>query len=450
MAFVLQGLPPANTITCPDCTGMSGGDLSGRYCTACGKCLILSDGINTTKGAIDFTRIQARIAELDHLSQSSNYSKQKLSLEVELERFLRCLGAHKSVSNALPEDIRMFIIHKETHGRTKMHSDRCSFRGMPGRSSCNCPITMSSKSVDSLIGKVRAICRDSGRCGEWNPSTGVGNPASAQLLKRHLKSVTAEQTVAEVTHKQAVPLMFDKLAMLCRHLSYKCYTETDPTKKLLYARDCAYFSILSHSGGRGGDMGLLTSSRIFELPKSQGILISQIEGKTVNVDNPNNIILLLSKDPDICPVTYLQSYINIAVKAGIVLRTGYLFRSRDHKTQLISGKPVTSGLMTDRLRTHLTAIGAYEGETAHSGRRGCAIALRMLGLSDSSIASHIGWGSTSMLDHYASMGGSLSPSGAAGTLSAAAEMKDNSSRLTRVSAEFKSFSNLKRFGFGNI
>lgn len=432
---------------CPDCIGTYGDTLFARKCVCCGNPLAQPAGPNTGTVNIDLERIHNRIEELDTLLQARSYAKQKRSLEAELDRFLCNLSPAKNVSNATPEHIRMFLIHKETCGRTKLHNASCSFRGIPGKSVCDCPVTMSSKSVDSLIGKIRAIFRDAGRTGEWNPATSTGNPASAQLLKRHVKCVIAEQTTAEVVHKQAVPLMFDKLSRLCRHLSYKCYVEQVQTAKVLYARDCAYFSLLSHSGGRGGDLGLLTSSRIFDMPESQGMLISQIEGKTVNIDNPNNIILMLSKDPDICPVVHLSTYFKTAARAGVNLHSGYLFRVRDPKTKLISDKPVTSGVMTDRLRTHLKAIDSYAGETAHSGRRGCAIALRMLGLADCSINSHIGWGSTAMLDHYARLGSSASQSGAANMLANAAEMTGNTSRLLRVSEDFKSFSGLKRFCF---
>ncbi len=437
---------------CSDCCVRThSGDVHVRHCGACGK-LLNQAAVNsvTNKGVpVDFHRIHSRIGKLDNAFGSTSYAKQKHSLEAELCQFLRNVNAVKDVSNAIPEDIRMFLIHKEANGRTRLHSKVCPLRSLPEKCNWDCPTTLPSKSVDSLIGKVRAIFRDAGRTGEWNPATCSGNPASASLMKRHLKCIVAEQTAAEVAHRQAVPLMFDKLTCLCRHLMYKCYVESDPTTKVLYARDCAYFSLLSHSGGRGGDLGLLTSSRIFGLPESQGILISQIEGKTVNVDNPNNIILLLSKDPDICPVAHLSNYIKTASQAGVDLHTGFLFRARDPKSRLISvsDKPVTSSLMTERLRLHLTAIGMYEGETAHSGRRGCAIVLRMLGLADSSINSHIGWGSTAMLDHYARVGGIMNPSGVAGTLANAAEMTNNSSQLLQISEKFKSFSRLKRFCF---
>ena len=76
-------------------------------------------------------------------------------------------------------------------------------------------------------------------------------------------------------------MMFDKLARLCRHLTYLISVENNVTSKYILARDRAYFAVICHSGGRGGDIGLLISSRLFHLPDNNGILVSQIVGKTI-------------------------------------------------------------------------------------------------------------------------------------------------------------------------
>jgi hypothetical protein len=57
--------------------------------------------------------------------------------------------------------------------------------------------------------------------------------------------------------------------------------------------------------------------------------VSQVVGKVASIDNPNNFILLPSKDNDICPVSHLKDYMSIAGETNIDLRTGYLFRAMD-------------------------------------------------------------------------------------------------------------------------
>lgn len=79
--------------------------------------------------------------------------------------------------------------------------------------------------------------------------------------------------------KKAVPLMFEKLSRLCCYLSYKISVEKDTRTNFLLQRDRAYFSLLCYSGDRASDLGLLKCDRVFELPQSQGIFISETAGK---------------------------------------------------------------------------------------------------------------------------------------------------------------------------
>ena len=52
----------------------------------------------------------------------------------------------------------------------------------------------------------------------------TGNPAASLVMKRDLQSITLEQASHGVTKTQATPLMFDKLAMLCRYLTYRVWS----------------------------------------------------------------------------------------------------------------------------------------------------------------------------------------------------------------------------------
>ncbi|CAC5361180.1 unnamed protein product [Mytilus coruscus] len=313
---------------------------------------------------------------------------------------------------------------EEKGGKTQLHVTNCPLRTKHGLQVCKCPRTLASRSVDSLLGKIRALFRDEGRSGEWNPMLLTGNPAASHLLKKHLQVINQEQANASISVKQATPLMFSKLGKLCRHLSYRVSVEVDPISKFLYARDLAYFSILCHSGSRGGDLGLLTADRCFQIPDSDGIFVSQTAGKVASLDNPRNFIVLPSKDSDICPVKNFKKYITNAKELSITLTEGYVFRIQDKGSRKIVNEPVTSSCMTERLKLHLNVLKLYEGETSHSSRRGCAITLRMLGVNDEAINQHVGWGTKNMVDHYANVGKLISPKGPASVLSQAAENLD--------------------------
>ena len=246
------------------------------------------------------------------------------------------LEPSKNVYTALPDDLRKLLIFKERHGRTKLHDQACPQKGIVGKVNCSCPTTLAAKPVDSSIGKLRAIFRDVGREGDWNPVLLTGNPAASFPMKRHLQSITLEQASYSVTKRQATPLMYDKLAMLCRYLTYQASREKDAVKKFLLLRDRAYFSLTCHSGDRGGDLSLLTSERLLELPNSEGVFVSQIAGKTFSLDNPNTFILYRSKDTDICPVRHLHDYIVFSETLQIGLDTGYLFLVSEKAGQIIN------------------------------------------------------------------------------------------------------------------
>ena len=436
-------------LKCATCKG--GNEIDYRFCKFCGKRRYDTKVVeeNSDKdGCESESRIKQRIKELDELLNASKYSKQKNNLSSELNTFLKNLSPPKDLLTALPEDVRKFLVFKEKDGKTQLHTQQCDFKGMAGKQKCECPKTLAAKTIDSLIGKVRAIFRDLGRSGEWNPILMTGNPAASHLMKKHLQSVTIEQTSAEVAKKQAIPLMFEKLAKLCRFLAYKASVEKDITKKYLYLRDRAFFSVLCHSGDRGSDLGNLSIGRMFELPDDQGIFVSEIVGKVASLDNPKNFVLLKSKDEDICPVGLLKGYISFASRSGIDLSNGFLFRVKDNASGQIADKPVSSSSMTDRLRTHLRAVNLYEGESSHSSRHGCAIMLKMLDVDDDIIKHHVGWGNDKMLEHYARIGGLCGPNSAAKRLSeASGEERQGVSELCKISRKFMSLRNIPKFYF---
>ena len=430
------------------CKCGSANDIDFKFCKMCG---LSREGLHDDfkeqeeRGKL-IENIDKRIHNLDNLLDSATYSKQKCFLKAELQNFLYTLDPLTNLSNATPENIRKFLIFKEKGGKTQIHEVDCPFRGQHGLKQCQCPSTLAVKSVDSLLGKIRAIFRDSGRSGDWNPMLLTGNPATSHILKRHLKAVGLEQKNAGISAKQATPLLFDKLGKLCRYLSYKVTVEKEETSKFLFARDLSYFSLLSHSGNRAGDLGLLTTNMIFELPDMNGLFISQTAGKVNTIDNPNNFTILPSEDGDICPVKHLKNYFRVASASNIDLNEGYIFRTRDKKSQDIIDQPVSSSCMSDRLKTHLTAINLYDGETSHSSRRGCAITLRMLGVSDPDINKHIGWNSMGMINHYANVGKLISHTGPASVLSkAASNLGQGTSHFDKVSKSYLTLNNLKKF-----
>lgn len=144
---------------------------------------------------------------------------------------------------------------------------------------------------------------------------------------------------------------------------------------------------------------------------------------------------------------HLNEYARFIQEHKICCLDGFIFRVRDNSSREIVNKPVSSGSMADRLKIHLSAINLYDGETAHSGRRGCTMTLKMPGFADGTINQHLGWGGDDMLRHYAGITHLSAPGNVAETLSLAAsrDKRDNLSSLGKASAGILAVRNLERY-----
>ena len=128
--------------------------------------------------------IANRIHELSETRCSSRYAKQKSALELELSSFLSSLETPKNLSTALPADVVAFLVWKDQGGRTVIHDPYCSFAGNSKAICGRCPKRLAYGTVDSLVGKIRALFVEAGRGGEWHSLLGVGNPTADRSVKK--------------------------------------------------------------------------------------------------------------------------------------------------------------------------------------------------------------------------------------------------------------------------
>ena len=167
---------------------------------------MISDQDQTTKATLrDVPALDNRLLQIASVTASTSYAKQKSSLQKELESFLASLPFPRDISTASPRDLCRFLVWKDQKGKTKVHNTNCLFFARRGLFSCPCPTLLAYGTVDSLIGKLRAIFNEFGKRGEWDPRLLLGNPATDLSLKQYLKAVTAEQLQAQATPKQATP-----------------------------------------------------------------------------------------------------------------------------------------------------------------------------------------------------------------------------------------------------
>ncbi len=341
--------------------------------------------------AIDLTTIDVRLSFLEQSIQSTSYSKQKQSLQDELETFLRALPAQKSLLTATPSDICRFLIWKDRHGKTQVHCNGCPHLGKHGVSACSCPRRLAYSTIDSYIGKLRAILHSAGRQGEWASAFSLGKPAAAVQVKHYLKAVTAEQLQARKTPKQANPLFLPKLHTHARHITSKMQS-TDISASALYilARDQAVLKTLFFGGDRASDLGNVKTSEILRFPSDDGLLFNHVWGKTLRDGSSNMFGIRRHPNSLVCPVAAIELYVAVCHQLQIDLSRGYLFRPTTPQGDVID-KPLLSSTMQQRLKLYLQEARVDAGESLHSLRAGCAITLAFSGSPLADVMGHVGW-----------------------------------------------------------
>lgn len=341
-------------------------------------------------------------------------------------RFLAALPIPKLLPSASSSDILKFLVWKDRSGRTKVHQTSCPELGKHKASSCDCPSRLSAGTVENLIGKLRAIFIEAGLGGEWDDRLGIGNPVSHPSIKSYLRSIKEEQAQARVRPRKSIPLFLDKLQRLAEHIMCKLRTPgISPISLYLLSRDLCFFSVDFFSGDRSSDLGRVMSREVLFFPQCSGILFNHTFGKTLRGDSVNTFAVKRCDNQVVCPVRNFERYLSISKLLRIDLSKGYLFRAT--KGNSVLEDPFIGSAVYNRLKSYLRAINSDEGETPHSSRSGCSITLSLLGVPKESIANHVGWTNSSMVDHYSDLRDLLLPSAPAAILanSASADASSN-------------------------
>jgi integrase len=338
---------------------------------------------------VDIGLVDSRISQL--FAKESVYDRQKSRLSDLLDQFLASLPTPKDLSTATPLDIVRFLVWKDGVGKTQVHVDGCRHRGLKGPFQCGCPTRLAAGTVDSMIGKLRAIFQEQDRAGDWESGFGLGNPAASLLVRKYLKHIREEQAAAGVTPRQAVPLFVDKLARLVDHIDGRLEAaRSDPLQTYILVRDQAYFKTLFFSGDRPGDLGVVRTNEILRFPNDDGLLFNHTWGKTLRGGKSNLFGIKRCVNTKICPVAAIERYMAVSRAMQVDLTEGFLFRPTTTQGT-IANSSVSSEAMNARLKTYLRGAGLDDGETAHSFRSGCAVTLALSGSDLAEVMGHVGW-----------------------------------------------------------
>ena len=429
---------------CPDCSYAN--DAGFNFCQHCGfQPAPPSVSARTSRVSLDLPAIDRRISSLQSVRAAKPYEKQKCSLYLELESLLSSLPTSKSPISASPKDVIRFLVWKDSKGKTKVHAPSCPNFGSHSKRKCRCPTRLAAGTVNSTIGKLRAIFNSVGRTGDWS-GLSPGSPAAHPSVKKYLVSISEEQAKARVSPRQAVPFFFDKFTKLCTYLGNRMFlSSVSPLQRYIISRDLAFFCLDFYSGDRASDLGRVYTKEVLLLPEDQGLLFHHTFGKTLRGKDSKNqfAVKRCPQDTVVCPVVNLTTYVKIADLMNINLREGFLFRATDPKGH-VSPKPFVGSTVANRLRLHLTALNIDEGETMHSFRSGCSITLSLLGASDDQVASHVGWKSIQMARYYSQVPKVMDLSLPASLLAqGTVRGKDSISRAGSLGAEFRARNNLE-------
>ena len=119
--FSLQELPVVAklfvpSVRCPICCHANDSDF--RYCQRCGykRKVICPSRVGQVGGNVDLSQIDKRLQELLNYDQATSYSKQKDSLQKQLEAFLSALPEQVTLATVTPRDLYRFLIFKDKDG----------------------------------------------------------------------------------------------------------------------------------------------------------------------------------------------------------------------------------------------------------------------------------------------------------------------------------------------
>ena len=368
-------------------------DTSFRFCQSCGEKNTQSI-CATSQSTLQENIYDQRLRYLDTFVESSSYGKKKSALHKELENFLACLS--KGIKTATPDDIRMFLVHKDSKGKTQIHDIKCKNVGKTGHFDCGCPVRLAWGTVQSIIGQLKSIFEGLGKGKLWDETAFSGNPLASIKIGKYLEAIQKEQAISHVAIKQAKPLFLDILKLICQHLHERIQEKDISLKeKYVFLRDKAFFKLQFFAGDRAGDLGKCLVQEVKRLPN----------GKTLKHGKVNDFTVMRLSDNNICFIVGLEKYVFEAKRMGIDLTSGYLFRPVDPSGKQVLELPLSTPAVYARLKLYLRTLGIDEGETPHGLRGGCAVTLAFSGCGNSrDIMDHVGWFSKESFLRYSRIG----------------------------------------------
>jgi len=358
------------------------------------------------------------------------------------DTFFQFLQEYKcpSLSLCKPDDIRKFLVWKDSFEKTIVHDIQCRYLGIKGMFGCSCPKRLASATVENIIQQLFGIFEANGFGRNWDILSRSGNPASAPVIKEYLKLIKEEQANAHILPKQAKPIFLNKVKGICSFIDREIRSiGLSVREKYVLYKDQAWMKLQFFAGDRASDLSVTVAQEVKVLNDNTGLVFQHTFGKTLRGDKGKNNTFVIKRceDLSVCPVKGLFDYVDFCKNCNVHLTTGYLFRIVSESGRVLD-KSVNYSVMYERLRYYLTSLGLYEGETPHSFRSGCTITMALSGSAENvdQAMRHVGWFGKTSAEYYGRMHTLVDAAVVASKLANSAAKSDDDETKFREKADY--------------
>ena len=129
-----------------------------NFCQRCGfpNEVLAVDG-SRVRLDICLAAVNRRLKHLQRQKSGKSFERQKSALPKLLSSFLLSLPVAKTLALESSSDILKFLIWEDKFGKTVVHDITCPELCQRQRRTCLCPKRLAAGTLDSLVGKIRAI-----------------------------------------------------------------------------------------------------------------------------------------------------------------------------------------------------------------------------------------------------------------------------------------------------
>jgi hypothetical protein len=350
-------------------------------------------------------RIQEQTIErLKQLEEAAKTKSTRSAHQATKKSFERFCEADLGIApvQARPLDVIAWLMSLDKRARTVVHVIDC-----PGKLSCACPRRQAAKSVESTVGKLRAVFNGHyGMTADYNPRSAVGNPCASTMVANYVRDMGKEQTGAGMRAKQAVNFserVFNQLVEELATQAQDARESGDDQEAYEALRDALLFTLMFHSLDRAVNICELTWNQVeitTDLNGDEVVTIACGMDKTAGPGARPRVNVVREAGP-LTASELFRAFSAFLESADIDYgtRKGCMFRASSKVG--VGNKHVSTQVMARRLEKLTEAIGiGEEGVTLHSYRGSGAKAALLAGYPEEVVMDLANWSSEDMMAYY--------------------------------------------------